>query len=153
MFLVSILAGIYLSSVLNSPAYAQSDPIPNRYQIGQQTYLENCSSCHLPIPAGVLPTQTWKNILENPNYHYGVRLENMIGITQRLIWDYLSYASRPIPADAPVPLFSEQSTFFKALHPRVTLPKPTTHNTCVICHPNAARYDYRTLTPAWDKAP
>jgi hypothetical protein len=156
IFLASILGGLLISSVFDVRAIAQftpTDTLPSRYQIGQQTYLENCSTCHIPIPAGVLPTQSWKHLLENPNSHYGVRLPNMIGLTQRLIWDYLSYASRPLVADAPVPLFIERSTFFKALHPKVTLPSPIAHTTCVSCHPNASRYDYQTLTPEWENAP
>jgi predicted PurR-regulated permease PerM len=153
LFLASVLGGILLSGWLSPPAVGQIEPLPERYKIGQQTYLENCSGCHIPLPASVLPLQSWKHLLENPNYHYGVRLQNMIGITQRLIWDYLSYSSRPLTTDAAVPLFIEQSTYFKALHPRVTFTGPVTHLTCVVCHPNASRYDYRTLTPAWENAP
>ncbi|MFM6375071.1 MAG: diheme cytochrome c family protein, partial [Microcystis panniformis] len=40
----------------------------------------------------------------------------------------------------------------KVLHPRVNLPTPLGHTTCVTCHPNASRYDYQTLTPIWDNA-
>ncbi|MEG3439658.1 hypothetical protein V0288_21200 [Pannus brasiliensis CCIBt3594] len=156
IFLASILGGILISWAFTPPVEAQSspvEPLPSRYQIGLQTYLENCSTCHIPIPASVLPTQTWKHLLEKPNSHYGIRLPNMIGINQRLMWDYLAYSSRPVSKDAPVPLFIEQSPWFKALHPRVSLPSPVTHLTCVTCHPNAARYDYRTLTPEWENAP
>ncbi len=77
LFLLSILGGILLASLLKEPAIAQSpssDTVLNRYQIGQQTYLENCATCHIAIPPSILPSQTWKKILENPDSHYGIRL-------------------------------------------------------------------------------
>ncbi|MFM7716090.1 MAG: diheme cytochrome c family protein, partial [Microcystis sp.] len=43
-------------------------------------------------------------------------------------------------------------SYVKVLHPRVNLPTPLGHTTCVTCHPNASRYDYQTLTPIWDDA-
>ncbi|GCL56942.1 dihem cytochrome c family protein [Microcystis aeruginosa] len=155
LFLLSILGGILLASLLQQPAIAQSpasDIVLNRYQIGQQTYLENCATCHIAIPPSILPSQTWKKILENPNSHYGIRLKPIVGITQRLIWDYLSYSSRPLTETTFVPLLIEQSSYVKVLHPRVNLPTPLGHTTCVTCHPNASRYDYQTLTPIWDNA-
>ena len=155
LFLLSILGGILLASLLQQPAIAQSpssDTVLNRYQIGQQTYLENCATCHIAIPPSILPSQTWKKILENPNSHYGIRLKPIVGITQRFIWDYLSYSSRPLTQTTFVPLLIEQSSYLKVLHPRVNLPNPIGHTTCVTCHPNASRYDYQTLTPIWDNA-
>ena len=79
-------------------------------------------------------------------------LKPIVGITQRLIWDYLSYSSRPLTQTTFVPLLIEQSTYVKVFHPRVNLPTPLGHTTCVSCHPNASRYDYKTLTPIWDDA-
>ncbi|MFM6691778.1 MAG: diheme cytochrome c family protein, partial [Microcystis panniformis] len=120
LFLLSILGGILLASLLQQPAIAQSpssDTVLNRYQIGEQTYLENCATCHIAIPPSILPSQTWKKILENPNSHYGIRLKPIVGITQRLIWDYLSYSSRPLSETTFVPLLIEQSSYVKVLHP------------------------------------
>jgi hypothetical protein len=156
LFLLSILGGILLASALQQPAIAQaptSDTRLNRYQIGQQTYLENCATCHIAVPPSILPSQTWEKLLENTNSHYGIRLKPMVGITQRLIWDYLSYSSRPLTETTFVPLLIEQSTYLKVLHPRVNLPTPTGHTTCVSCHPNVSNFDYQTLTPIWDNAP
>ena len=130
-----------------------TDPLPSRYEVGYDLYLEACTSCHLPIPPAVMPLQTWKQLLEQPEKHYGVSLTGFNRLTQRLLWDYLSSFSRSLSPNEPVPLYSEQSRYFKALHPRVTLPQPTTPRTCVVCHPNAADFDYRTLAPEWEDAP
>jgi len=28
-----------------------------------------------------------------------------------------------------------------------------TAKTCIVCHPNVAQFDFRTLTPEWNDAP
>ena len=129
------------------------DPVPTRYQPGYELYLETCSSCHIALPPGVLPSESWKKLLEEPDDHYGEQLTELIRITQLLIWEYLSTFSRPLLKDEPLPLYVERSRYFRALHPRVDLPDPTTSKTCLTCHPNASQFDYRTLTPEWEDAP
>ncbi|MGK7877953.1 MAG: cytochrome [Xenococcaceae cyanobacterium] len=129
------------------------DSVPDRYQVGQELYLESCSSCHVPIPPEVMPTETWKQLLEKPQKHYGKQLPQFIGISRILIWDYLRTYSRSVAIDEPIPLYVEQSRYFKALHPRVDLPKPTTHQSCVSCHLGAKNLDYRSLTPEWENSP
>jgi hypothetical protein len=99
-----------------------------------------------------MPTETWKQLLENPEDHYGRSLTNLIRITQLLIWDYLSAFSRPLSVNEPVPLLVEQSRYFKALHPKVQFSQPVTTQTCLQCHPGVAQFDYRTLTPEWQDA-
>ncbi len=149
----SLLLGWGMTGIFPTAGIAQApDPVPPSFQIGQQLYLENCAGCHVPLPPGVLPTESWLKIMENPDQHYGVRVPNIIRLTQRLIWEYLKAFSRTLVPDEPVPVYVSQSRYFKALHPRVTLPESVTHKTCVVCHPNASAYDYRSLTPAWDNS-
>jgi hypothetical protein len=128
------------------------DPVPTRYQPGYELYLEKCSSCHIPVPPAVLPTETWQQILQKPEEHYGKKVE-LVRLNQLLIWDYLKIFSRLLLPNEPVPQLMEQSRYFKALHPKVDLPKPLTFPTCITCHPKAASFDYRTLSPAWENAP
>lgn len=99
-----------------------------------------------------MPTETWRKLLERPQNHYTTSLD-LISLTQILIWDYLRAYSRPLGKDEPLPLYLEQSRYFKALHPRVPLPQPVTHKTCVSCHPNITNFDFRTLTNEWDNSP
>jgi len=128
------------------------DPVPTRYEPGFQAYLETCASCHIAVPPEVLPTESWREILRKPDNHFGVVIPNYNRLTQLLIWDYLSNFSRPLPPDSPLPLYVEKSRYFKALHPRVTMPPDMTSKTCVTCHPNVANFNFRTLTPEWDDA-
>ena len=149
----SLFLGIGVAFALDSKVIPSTDPVPGRYQAGYEIYLETCSTCHIPIPPAVLPSETWKKILEQPDKHYGTQLTDINRLTQRLLWDYLSAFSRPLATDEPMPLYSEQSRYFKALHPRVELPKQMSTKTCLVCHPNATKFDYRTLDPEWENAP
>lgn len=134
--------------------YSQSvDPVADSYQIGREIYLKNCSGCHAAIPPEVLPTDTWRKLLQNPQKHYGKKLPELISFDARLIWNYLKDFSRPLAQDEPVPMYAYQSRYFKALHPRVELPNPPTELSCQSCHPGAQKFDYRTLAPEWENSP
>ncbi len=129
------------------------DSVPTRYEPGFQAYLETCASCHIAIPPEVLPVESWQEILRKPDNHFGTSIPNFNRFTQLLIWDYVSTFSRPSPPDSPRILYVEKSRYFKALHPRVTMPSEMSAKTCVVCHPNVANANFRTLTPEWNDAP
>jgi hypothetical protein len=125
------------------------DPVTPAYELGEELYLENCATCHIALSPAVLPSQTWRQILEQPERHYGVSLPPMLEPTTLLIWNYLRQYSRPYPEGEPIPVQVNFSRHFNALHPRVDVPRPVTPTTCVSCHPGANQYDFRTLTPEW----
>lgn len=127
------------------------DVVPAQYQLGQELYLENCSSCHIALPPAVLPTQTWKNILQDSE-HYGVQLKPFVDPPRLLVWRYLSTFSRPQQKDEQTPYRVNNSRYFKALHPRVKLPRPVGVNSCASCHLGADEYNFRRLTPEWENA-
>lgn len=128
------------------------DVIPARYELGQQLYLENCATCHLALPPGVLPTQTWKNILQDSE-HYGAQLKPLVDPQRLLVWNYLRTFSRSTLKDEELPYRVNNSRYFKALHPRVKLPRPVQVSSCVTCHPGAEKYNFRSLTPEWETSP
>jgi len=129
------------------------DPIPTRYEPGFETYLETCGTCHIALPPEIMPTESWQEILRRPDKHFGVSITNIERVSQFLIWDYLSTFSRPLPPNNTTPLFAERSPYFKALHPRVSLPPDMTAKSCVLCHPQVGQFDFRTLTPEWENSP
>ncbi len=145
--ITSILIGSQISAVLSYPL-AQVNT--NNSQIGQELYVQNCSSCHIPIPAEVLPTDTWQEILEKPGKHYGTSLPKLSSINTRLIWSYLRTYSRPLLERELKPEFVTQSRYFRALHPQVNLPQPVTHQSCILCHPGAKKLDYFSLSSEFD---
>ncbi|MGY6529768.1 MAG: diheme cytochrome c family protein [Cyanobacterium sp.] len=146
----SIIMGSLTSKVMANPIGTKSvDKVAERHRVGKEIYLENCSTCHIAIPPEVLPSDTWKTILENPLNHYGVRLEGVIRFNQVLMWQYLSTHSRPISVNETEPRFIAQSRYFFALHPGVEVPSPVTHTSCVECHSRASDFDFRTLNEEW----
>ena len=155
--IILLVAVVFFMTInLSSASIINSDPnvlmaqADENADLGRDFYLKNCSSCHIPIPAEVLPTDTWQKILEQPSDHYGVSLPNMININVRLIWSYLRSYSRPSLEGETTPEFITNSRYFKALHPLVDLPRPVSYQSCKLCHTGTATMDYRSLTLEWN---
>ncbi len=132
-------------------AIATVDPVPQRYQLGQDLYLENCASCHIAVPPAVLPTQTWQRLLLD-SQHYGVQMKPLVDPPRLLVWNYLKSFSRPLNKEEATPYRIEESRYFKALHPKVKLPRPVGLSSCGSCHPSAAQFNFRRLTPQWENS-
>ncbi len=161
LLLWSLVIGWGLAQVTNAqPTTPKSandtitgvDPVPARYQLGQQLYLENCATCHIAVPPAVLPTQTWQRVLQD-SQHYGVQIKPLIDPPRLLVWNYLRAFSRPLNKDEEIPFRTEDSRYFKALHPKVKLPRSVNASSCVSCHPSASEYNFRRLTPEWENSP
>ncbi|MEH2068377.1 MAG: cytochrome C [Nostoc sp.] len=125
------------------------DVVPAQYQLGQELYLENCSTCHIALPPAVFPTQTWKNLLED-SQHYGAQLKPLVDPPRILVWKYLLTFSRVKLNDEETPYRLNNSRYFKALHPGVNLPRPVEIGSCVSCHPSASDYNFRRLSQEWE---
>ena len=158
ILLWSLAMGWGLASVTNAQPSAENsasdaigtvDPVPARYKLGQELYLENCATCHNPVSPAVLPTQTWQQVLQD-SQHYGVKLPPLVDPPRLLVWNYLQNYSRSQAKEEETPYRVEDSRYFKALHPQVKLPRPLEITSCVSCHPSAAEYNFRRLTPEWE---
>lgn len=128
------------------------DVVPQPYQLGQKIYLESCGSCHIAPPPGILPTETWQQLLPDPQ-HYGLQITPLVDPPLALVWNYLQTFSRQQRAEERIPYRIEESRYFKALHPRVKLPQSIRFSTCATCHPGAAQYNFRELTSEWKNSP
>ena len=129
-------------AIANTPT---TDLIPKRYEQSLQIYFANCSTCHLAIPAELLPQQTWQRLLENTNQHYGAQLPSIPGIEVTLMWRYLGAFAKSAAIEDRIPFQLRDSRFFKALHPGVRFPEPAKVTTCISCHPSAAEFNFRRL--------
>jgi hypothetical protein len=125
------------------------DVVPAQYKLGQELYLENCSSCHIALPPAVFPTQTWQNLLED-SQHYGVQIKPLGKIQHLLVSKYLFTFSRVQLQEETTPYRLKDSRYFRALHPGVKLPDPINIGSCVSCHIGADKYDFRSLAPEWE---
>ncbi|WP_353931714.1 cytochrome C [Okeanomitos corallinicola TIOX110] len=148
---IGFILGLATSTQAANPAEIGTvDVVPAQYQLGQEIFIENCSTCHLALPPQVFPTQTWKNILED-SQHYGAQITPLTGIERTLVWKYVSTFSRVKLADENTPYRLTRSRYFKALHPHLELPEPVTMSSCVSCHPGVENYNFRKLTSEWEK--
>lgn len=155
ILLWSLAMGWGLALVTNAQPTAQSsaigtvDPVPQRYQLGQELYLENCANCHIALPAAVLPTQTWQQLLQD-SQHYGINIPLLVDPPRLLVWNYLKAFSRSQTKEEQTPYRIKDSRYFKALHPKVKLPRPLQIGSCVSCHPSGEQFNFRSLTPEWE---
>lgn len=138
------------SQVAAIPLNRTVDPIPQKYQLGAELYLQNCATCHIGLPPEVLPSETWRQLLLEPAMHYGETLPRIQKLQKQLIWQYLRAFSRPLKQGETIPFRMERSRFFNALHPDVRFSQSVRPNTCAVCHPGASNYDFRSLTPEWE---
>jgi hypothetical protein len=128
------------------------DEVPARYQAGQKLYLENCASCHVGLPPAIMPSQTWKELIQDEQ-HYGATIRPLGNPEVQIAWQYLRDFSRPLGKEESIPYRVYQSRFFKALHPRVKFAQRVNLDSCLSCHPGAGKYDFRTLSSEWQNAP
>lgn len=144
LLLIVILWTLPTQILLANTIY-QAQAGSNQQNISQEIYLRNCSSCHIPLPAQILPTESWQQILNSSQNHYGVALPTSVKVSANFIWIYLKNYSRPSVIGETLPKYVSNSRYFKALHPNVSLPKPANHNSCQSCHPFAQKLDYFTI--------
>jgi hypothetical protein len=128
------------------------DTVPERYKLGQQLYLKNCATCHIALSPAVLPSQTWRSLLQDTN-HYGTTLQPLDSLEVQIVWQYLRDYSRLLGVEEQIPYRVYQSSYFKALHPRVKFSERVSLTTCISCHPGAGAYDFRSLSAEWQNAP
>ncbi|MEC4803402.1 MAG: cytochrome C [Jaaginema sp. PMC 1079.18] len=141
----AILLGGGMAKVLaQNPPVTTTDPVPEQYQLGQSLYLEYCSTCHLAIPPAVFPTQTWQELLENRDRHYGVSLPRIIGPELVTMWNYIQVFSRSLGGeDFGIPFRFDDSRYFQALHPDVSFTNSPSVDSCRTCHPGANQFNFR----------
>lgn len=133
-----------LSQRSGQPPSQPVDYVPPSQQQGQQLYLRTCATCHIAIPPQVLPTETWRDLLQDSS-HYGVTLQLPPEPARRIIWAYLSDFSRAkSPTEERVPYRLARSRYFSVLHPDVDLPAASiTLDSCITCHRAAAEFNFR----------
>lgn len=141
-----------VSSPAQPAAIGTVDVVPNSFKLGQDLYLENCASCHIGLPPQVMPTETWRQLIQD-SQHYGAQIQPLVAPNLQVVWQYIRTFSRPQSADEEIPYRVYQSRYFKALHPKVKLPTRAGLTSCISCHSGAGKYDFRSLTAEWQNAP
>jgi hypothetical protein len=135
-----------------SPTIGTVDPVPQSLELAQETYMARCATCHIALPPSVLPSESWKNILQDDN-HYGVPWTPIRNPDLALSWKYLRTFSRPSNPAEDIPYRVARSEYFTILHPKVKFTEPVKITTCISCHPSVKSFNFRDLTPQWKDAP
>ena len=129
--------------------YRTVDYVPEGLQLGQRLYLENCATCHIGVPPQTLPSEAWRNLIQDSS-HYGSEIRPPQDPSLGLIWTYLRAFSRQKSAvESRVPYRLRRSRYFKALHPDVTLPQEVSLDSCASCHRAAQQFSFRP----WEESP
>lgn len=124
------------------------DYVPERYRLGQRLYLETCATCHIGVPPETLPSEAWRNIIQDVS-HYGTEISPLRDPSLGLIWSYLRTFSRPKSnAEERVPYRLGRSLYFKVLHPDVTWAAEVSLESCATCHIAAQQFSFRP----WEEA-
>lgn len=147
----TISIGIGLATARETNNISNNE-INNNFQLGKELYLENCATCHIGVPPEVLPTETWRRLLQDKQ-HYGVEIKPPINPPRLLIWNYLQTLSRPQGEGEEIAYRVAKSRYFQAIHPRVKMPRDLQLSTCITCHPGVKEYNFRQLTPEWENSP
>lgn len=126
-------------------AQEESSPSLTQVQLEQGSYVRHCGTCHVALPASVLPTQTWQQLLLNPD-HYGRTIELPTGAALQLAWEYLRNNSRPLLSQEQPPFRLADSRPFRALHPGVEFPLAIQVNSCTDCHSQAQQGNFGSFS-------
>lgn len=125
------------------------DYVSERYQLGQRLYLENCATCHIGIPPQTLPSEAWRNLIQDSS-HYGVEISPLNDPSLGLVWSYLrGFSRQKSNAEDRVPYRLSRSRYFKALHPDVPFPNGVSLESCATCHRAAQQFSFRP----WENEP
>lgn len=126
------------------------DYVPEGFQLGQRLYLENCATCHIGVPPQTLPSEAWRNIIQDSS-HYGTEIRPPRDPSLGLIWTYLRGFSRQKSiVEERVPYRLGRSRYFKVLHPDVALPADVSLESCATCHRAAQQFSFRPWEAAAD---
>lgn len=139
-------------STLQPSPIGTVDRVSQNMEYGQKVYLQACATCHVGLPPAVMPSETWRQLLQDPQ-HYGTEITPLNSIDLQAAWRYLRDYSRPQSTEETTPYRLYQSRYFKVLHPRVKFSERVGIGSCVTCHPGASQYDFRKLSAEWQNAP
>lgn len=140
------LAAILSSCTLASLAHADSV----RLQSGPvlPAYRQECGSCHIAYPAGLLPASSWRRLMDGLEQHFGTDASLDAPTTRQIgAWLQQHAAASGRTAQAPPQDRITRSTWFERKHRRIE-PAVWQHASvksaanCAACHVDAAQGDF-----------
>lgn len=140
------LAGVLSLLALAPPAHADGP----RLQSGPvlPAYRQECGSCHLAYPAGLLPASSWRRLMDGLEQHFGTDASLDAATTRQIdAWLQQHAATGGRTAQAPPQDRITQSSWFERKHRRIEAAVWQHANVksaanCAACHAGAAQGDF-----------
>ncbi len=111
-------------------------------------YLQECASCHVPYPPGMLSTESWRKIMEGLSEHFGTDASLSAKDTEE-ITAYLQENSTDYWIAEVAPLRITETDWFQRAHNFYVIPpgiwkSPAVKSpaNCAACHAKAEHGDY-----------
>lgn len=112
-------------------------------------YLQECASCHVAYPPGMLPARSWQRVMSGLDRHYGTDASTDAATVQQLSAWLQSYAGTyKRVAEEPPQERITRSAWFERKHRKVEpaiwqLPSVKSAANCAACHSGAeqGRFD------------
>ncbi len=133
---------------------------PDVAAVQNDSYREECGSCHMAYPAGLLPARSWQKLMGGLDNHFGDNAELSAELNQALS-SYLvansadaggyrrsEQITRSLGADA-IPLRITDTPFFRHEHDEVPArlvqdnPAVQRFSNCTACHQGAGQGSFR----------
>lgn len=101
---------------------------------GYALYREECGSCHIPYPPGMLPARAWTALLDGLDKHFGENAELPAESAQTLAAFLTRHAGRDRGESS---LRITETRQFRAEHREAPATRATSMSDCAACHPRA----------------
>ena len=112
------------------------------------SYTQECSSCHVAYPPGLLPSASWQRLMGNLSRHYGTDASlDPASLKELTSWLVANAGSYRRVAEAPPEDRITRSAWFFRKHDEVPartwkLPAVKRPSNCVACHARADQGDF-----------
>ncbi len=141
----TLLAAAALNLIGSATARADS---PSRLPL-LPAYQQECASCHVAYPPGMLPAASWQRLMANLPRHFGTDASLDPATTQSLSTWLTANAGtyKRVTADPPPDDRLTRAPWFARKHHEVASAvwqRPAVHSAanCVACHPQADKGDF-----------
>ncbi len=144
--LVRIVAALALIIGGQVPALADSGILQPRLVL--PAYQQECASCHLAYPAGLLPASSWARIMAGLDKHFGTDASLDVATTKQIsAWLQTHAGTYKRVSQAPALDRITRSAWFERKHRKI-VPAVWQHASvksaanCAACHTAAAQGDF-----------
>lgn len=111
-------------------------------------YQQECASCHVPYPPGMLPAASWQRVMANLQRHYGTDASLDAASEKELTaWIVANAGTYRRVSEQPPQERITRSAWFNRKHDEVAaatwkLPAVKSPANCAACHPQAEKGDF-----------